>query len=233
MMVEGGGHAVILDLAKSDGARFAAELGDAARFIACDVADAGQVESALTQAAKAFGRIDLAVNAAGISPASLVLDKERQPHPLDVFRRAVDINLIGLFDVTRHAALHMSANEPSDEGERGLIVNVASIAGLEGQVGQAAYSASKGAVVALTLPLARDLARWGIRVMTIAPGIMDTGMLAGTDEQRKAKLVDIHVFPKRLGRPEDFSRLVRCFMEDTLLNGDVVRLDAATRLNVR
>ncbi len=234
MMVEGGGRVALLDLAQSNGAAFAAELGEAdARFLPCDVSDPAQVESAMAQAVETFGRVDVVVNAAGISPASLVLDKERRLHSLYDFRRAVDINLIGLFDVVRHAARHMSDNEPSDEGECGLIVNVASIAGLEGQVGQAAYAASKGAVVALTLPLARDLARWGIRVMTIAPGIMDTGMLAGTDEKRKAKLVDIHVFPKRLGTPDDFARLVRCFMEDTLLNGDVVRLDAATRLNVR
>jgi 3-hydroxyacyl-CoA dehydrogenase / 3-hydroxy-2-methylbutyryl-CoA dehydrogenase len=159
-----------------------------------------------------------------------MIDREGRPHPLDVFRRTVEINLIGLFDVLRCAAVHMSANEPTEEGERGLIVNTASIAGFEGETGQAAYSASKGGVIALTLPLARDLARHGIRVMTIAPGIMDTGMLAGADQQRRDRLIDLHVFPKRLGRPDDFARLVRCFMEDTLLNGEVVRLDAGTRL---
>jgi 3-hydroxyacyl-CoA dehydrogenase/3-hydroxy-2-methylbutyryl-CoA dehydrogenase len=151
-------------------------------------------------------------------------------HPLDVFRRTVEINLIGSFDVLRHAVLVMSRNEPTAEGERGLLVNVSSAAALEGQVGQAAYAASKGGLVALTLPLARDLAIWGIRVMTVCPGIMDTGMLAGVDEKRRATLMDLHVFPKRLGRPEDFAQLVSSFMENTLLNGDVVRLDAATRL---
>jgi 3-hydroxyacyl-CoA dehydrogenase/3-hydroxy-2-methylbutyryl-CoA dehydrogenase len=233
MAVRNGGRAVILDLESSAGAELAGELGNAARFVPCDVSQPEQVERALSDAAAAFRRIDVVVNAAGISPASLVLDKSGRLFPLEVFRRAVEINLIGLFDVVRQAALHMSRNEPSEEGERGLIVNVASIAGFEGQAGQAAYSASKGGVIALTLPLARDLARWGVRVMCIAPGIMDTGMLAGIDEERRSRLVDIHVFPKRLGVPEDFARLVHCFMEDTLLNGEVVRLDAATRLNVR
>jgi 3-hydroxyacyl-CoA dehydrogenase/3-hydroxy-2-methylbutyryl-CoA dehydrogenase len=142
----------------------------------------------------------------------------------------VDVNLVGLFDVVRQAAGVMARNEPGPDGERGLIVNVASIAGIEGQVGQAAYSASKGGVIALTLPLARDLGQWGIRVMTVCPGIMDTPMLAGVDDRRRAALVDIHVFPKRLGSPSDFAHLVRSFMENTMLNGETVRLDAATRL---
>jgi 3-hydroxyacyl-CoA dehydrogenase/3-hydroxy-2-methylbutyryl-CoA dehydrogenase len=230
MLTASGGRAVILDLPGSRGAELAAEIGESARFVPVDVAQPEQVEQAVADAAAAFGRIDLAVNCAGVSPASLVLDRKRKRHPLDLFRDAVDVNLNGLFDVVRHAAYFMSANAAGEDGERGLIVNVASIAGIEGQAGQAAYAASKGAVVALTLPLARDLGRWGIRVMTVAPGIMDTGMLAGIDERRREALVDIHVFPKRLGRPDDFAALVRTFMETTLLNGDVVRLDAATRL---
>jgi 3-hydroxyacyl-CoA dehydrogenase/3-hydroxy-2-methylbutyryl-CoA dehydrogenase len=142
----------------------------------------------------------------------------------------VEVNLIGMFDVIRQTALRMSENEPGEDGERGLIVNVASIAGYEGQVGQAAYTASKGAVIALTLQLARDLERQAIRVMGVAPGMMDTAMLAGVDEARRQALIDIHLFPKRLGTPADFAALVRAFMETTLLNGEVVRLDAATRL---
>jgi 3-hydroxyacyl-CoA dehydrogenase/3-hydroxy-2-methylbutyryl-CoA dehydrogenase len=234
MLAMGGGRAVILDLPGSRGSDLVDELGaDTVRFAEVDVAVPEQVERAMAAAHDAFGRVDVLANCAGISPASLVLSRNKDLFPLDEFRRAVAINLSGLFDVVRWGAYYMSENEPSAEGERGLIVNVASIAGFEGQTGQAAYAASKGGVISLTLPLARDLARWGIRVMTIAPGIMDTGMLAGIDEDRRAKLVDIHVFPKRLGRPDDFARLVRCFMEDTLLNGEVVRLDAATRLNVR
>jgi 3-hydroxyacyl-CoA dehydrogenase/3-hydroxy-2-methylbutyryl-CoA dehydrogenase len=231
MVAGAGGKAVIVDLASSRGDQLAAELGDSVRFVPADVSSESDVEQAIDAAAAAFGRIDVAVNCAGVSPASLVVSRERELFPLDVFRKAVEINLIGLFDVVRRAAFHMSANEPGEDGERGLIVNVASIAGFEGQAGQAAYAASKGGVIALTLPLARDLARWGIRVMGVAPGIMDTGMLAGIDEKRRSAFVDIHVFPKRLGRPADFAALVRSFMETTLLNGEVVRLDAATRLN--
>jgi 3-hydroxyacyl-CoA dehydrogenase/3-hydroxy-2-methylbutyryl-CoA dehydrogenase len=231
MMAAGGGRAVILDLPSSRGEAIADELGkDRVRFVPADVSHPDQVEHAVAEAASAFGGVHVVVNCAGISPPHRLLDKERNLFPLDLFRRAVEINLIGLFDVVRWGAFHMSENEPRDEGERGLIVNVASIAGYEGEGGQAAYSASKGGVIALTLPLARDLARWGIRVMTIAPGIMDTAMLAGADEKLRERLVQVPVFPHRLGRPDDFARLVRCFMEDTFLNGEVVRLDAATRL---
>ncbi|BBZ34549.1 SDR family NAD(P)-dependent oxidoreductase [Mycolicibacterium confluentis] len=230
MLVERGGRVGILDLPSSNGVEFAAELGDNAFFVEADVADEASVAAAVDAVAEKFGRIDVCVNAAGISPASRVLSRKGDMHPLDVFRKTVEVNLIGTFDVLRHAVRVMSQNEPGPDGERGLIVNVSSAAALEGQVGQAAYAASKGGIVALTLPLARDLAIWGIRVMTVCPGIMDTGMLAGTDEKRREALMDIHVFPKRLGRPDDFSSLVATFMETTLLNGEVVRLDAATRL---
>ena len=163
MLVAGGGRAVVLDLPSSKGAEMAAELGaDKVQFVEVDVAVPEQTERAMAAAHQAFGRIDVLANCAGVSPASLVLSRNKDLYPLDVFRRAVDINLNGLFDMVRWGAYYMSDNEPSDEGERGLIVNVASIAGYEGQTGQAAYAASKGGVIALTLPLARDLARWGI-----------------------------------------------------------------------
>lgn len=230
MLVERGGKVGILDLPSSDGESFAAELGDAAFFVTADVSDEGQVEKAVAAVADRFGRIDVCVNAAGISPAARVLSRKGDLHPLDVFRRTLEVNLVGTFDVLRHAVAAMSRNEPGPDGERGLIVNVSSAAALEGQAGQAAYSASKGGIAAMTLPLARDLAIWGIRVMTVCPGIMDTGMLAGTDEKRRAALMDLHVFPKRLGRPADFAHLVAAFMENELLNGEVVRLDAASRL---
>ncbi|MET0188468.1 MAG: SDR family NAD(P)-dependent oxidoreductase [Pseudonocardia sediminis] len=230
MLVERGGSVGILDLPSSAGEAFAAELGERALFVPVDVADEGQVENGVAAVAEHFGRIDVCVNAAGVSPAARVLSRKGQLHPLDVFRRTVEINLVGTFDVLRHAVAAMSRNEPGPDGERGLIVNVSSAAALEGQAGQAAYSASKGGIVALTLPLARDLAIWGVRVMTVCPGIMDTGMLAGADEQRREALMDLHVFPKRLGRPSDFAALVASFMENELLNGEVVRLDAATRL---
>jgi 3-hydroxyacyl-CoA dehydrogenase/3-hydroxy-2-methylbutyryl-CoA dehydrogenase len=230
MLVERGGKVGILDLPSSDGESFAAELGDAAFFVPTDVSDEGQVEKAVAAVADRFGRIDVCVNAAGISPAARVLSRKGDLHPLDVFRRTLEINLVGTFDVLRHAVAAMSRNEPGSDGERGLILNDSSAAALEGQAGQAAYSASKGGIAAMTLPLARDLAIWGIRVMTVCPGIMDTGMLAGTDEKRRAALTDLHVFPKRLGRPADFAHLVAAFMENELINGEVVRLDAATRL---
>ncbi len=230
MLVEHGGRAVILDLETSPAATLAAELGDAVLFVPTDVSDPDQVAGAVARAVETFGRIDLCVNAAGISPAHRVVDRRGTMFPLDTFRKTIDVNMTGSFDVVRHVAKAMSENAPGIDDERGLIVNVASAAGLEGQTGQAAYTASKGAIVALTLQLARDLSVWGIRVMSVAPGIMDTPMLAGADEARRAALVDLHVFPKRLGTPEDFAALVKTFMEVTLLNGEYVRLDAATRL---
>jgi 3-hydroxyacyl-CoA dehydrogenase / 3-hydroxy-2-methylbutyryl-CoA dehydrogenase len=230
MITANGGRAAIFDLPNSQGAALADELGQAAAFFEVDVTDPQQVQDAVDGAAEHFGTVNLLVSCAGLSPASRTLDRKGNMFPLDVFKSAVAVNLVGLFDVVRQTARQMARNEPGEDGERGLIVNVASIAGIEGQVGQAAYSASKGGVVALTLPLARDLAIWGIRVMTVAPGIMDTRMLAGVSEERRQGMIDLHVFPKRLGRPEDFAALVRSFVENGLLNGDVVRLDAATRL---
>lgn len=233
MLVEGGGKAVILDRPQSSGEQIADELGAAVEFVPCDITDAAQVESAVEHAAEAFGKLDLLVSSAGISPAARVVSRDGVPFPLEVFRAGIDVNLVGLFDVLRHAARVMTQNEPSDEGERGLIVNIASIAGYEGQVGQASYAASKGGVIALTLPLARDLASWGIRVMCICPGVMDTAMLADASAELRQALADINVFPKRLGRPDDVASMVRTFMENTYVNGEVVRIDAGTRLAPR
>ena len=230
MLAENGGKAAILDLPSSKGEALADELGSAALFVPADVTQPDEVEKAVKSAADHFGKIDLCVNCAGVGPSQRVVGREKELYPLEKFKQVVDVNLIGTFDVLRWCAWVMSENEPTDEGERGLIVNTASIAGAEGQTGQCAYSGSKGGVMAMTLPLARDLALWGIRVMTICPGIMDTPMLGGAPDHVREQMIQIHTFPKRLGRPEDYSRLVRCFMEDTLLNGDVVRLDAATRL---
>jgi 3-hydroxyacyl-CoA dehydrogenase/3-hydroxy-2-methylbutyryl-CoA dehydrogenase len=154
-------------------------------------------------------------------------------HPLETFSKTVAVNLIGTFDVIRNVVRRMAQQPPGPDGERGLIVNTASIAAIEGQVGQAAYASSKGGVLGLTLPLARELGSLGIRVMCIAPGIMDTPMLAGISDERRARLADVHIFPKRLGRPDDFALLVRSFIEQPMLNGEVVRLDAAARLAAR
>lgn len=230
MIVENGGRVVILDLPTSPGPALAAELGDAAVFIPVDITDTARVDTVVTSAADAFGRIDILVNAAGISPAARVINRSGRLHALDTFERTLAVNLTGVFDVLRRVVAVMARNEPGADGERGLIVNVSSAAATEGQVGQAAYTASKGAIAALTLQLARDLADRGIRVMAVAPGIMDTPMLAGIDDQRRDALLDLHLFPKRLGTPEDFAALVKIFAEVTLLNGEVVRLDAGTRM---
>lgn len=230
MVAAGGGKVAILDLPGSRGGDLALELGASACYFEVDITDPHQVQITIDMARERVGGVNLLVSCAGISPASRTVDRKGNMYPLELFKRAVDVNLVGLFDVVRQVARHMATNEPAEDGERGVIVNVASIAGIEGQVGQAAYSASKGGVIALTLPLARDLAIFGIRVLAIAPGIMDTPMLGGLDGRRRAALADLHVFPKRLGRPADFAALVCSIAENTMLNGDVLRLDAATRL---
>jgi 3-hydroxyacyl-CoA dehydrogenase/3-hydroxy-2-methylbutyryl-CoA dehydrogenase len=221
----------ILDLPTTGGADAAAELGGF--FAAADVREPEQVAAAVGEIAEALGGLDVCVNAAGVANAARVINRKGELFPLDLFEFVVGVNLIGTFDVLRNAVEVMAANEPDAEGGRGLVVNVASIAATEGQVGQAAYSASKGGVAAMTLPLARDLASLGIRVMAIAPGIMDTPMIAGMPDEVRESLAKIHVFPQRLGTPEDFARLVQHFMENTLLNGEVVRLDAGARMMPR
>jgi 3-hydroxyacyl-CoA dehydrogenase/3-hydroxy-2-methylbutyryl-CoA dehydrogenase len=230
MLAAAGGRAAILDLPGSAGARIAAELGERVTFVPVDVSSSDQVRAAVDDARERLGRIDAAICCAGISPAGRTLDRAGEMFSLDTFRATIEVNLIGLYDVVRNAARHMAANEPGVDGERGVIVNVASIAAMEGQKGQTAYSASKGGIAALTLPLARDLSPLGIRVMAIAPGIMDTAMVAGLDDARRQALIDINLFPKRLGRPDDFAALVQTFLETTMFNGEVVRLDAGTRL---
>lgn len=231
MLVREGGRVVLIDLPGSRGHELVKEIGDdVALFVPTDVTQTDQVEAAVSAGLERFGRLDVCINAAGVSPAARVVHKTGKLFPLDVFASTVAINLTGAFDVARQAAGAMSKNAPGSDGERGLIINVSSIAAVEGQVGQAAYAASKGGLAALTLPLARDLAMWGIRVLGVLPGIMDTPMLAGIDESRRAALVDLHVFPKRLGTPEDFAKVVHAFMINTMLNGDMIRLDASTRL---
>jgi 3-hydroxyacyl-CoA dehydrogenase / 3-hydroxy-2-methylbutyryl-CoA dehydrogenase len=229
-LVEGGGRVSIVDIPGSRGADLASELGSNALFLPTDITDSAAVRAAVGATVAAFGRIDLCVNAAGIISGARLIGRDGQLFPLDLFKRTVEVNLIGTFDMTRQVAEAMARNVPGESGERGLIVNVASIAAFEGQIGQVAYSASKGGIAAMTLPVARELARFGIRVMTVAPGIMDTPMIGGMQEKVRAALAEVHVFPKRLGTPEDFARLVQAIMENTLLNGEVIRLDAAARL---
>lgn len=230
MIVDAGGRVAIVDLPASNGAGLAAELGANAEFFPADVTSPDEVVAAVDGAVDSFGRVDLCVNCAGVADAARVLSHDGVMFPLDLYARVVAINLVGLFDVVRNAARAMSRNEAGPDGERGVIVNVASIAGYEGQAGQAAYAGSKGGVIAMTLPLARDLASHGIRVNTICPGIFDTAMLAAASDSLRERLMDIHVFPKRLGTAADFAHLVRSIAENRMINGEVIRLDAGTRL---
>ena len=229
MVVAAGGRAVMLDVNDSAGLARAARHGAAARFIRTDVTSDTAVATALAAAVAEFGRIDGLVSSAGIAVAERVLPKEG-PQPLHHFARSIQVNLIGTFNVLRLAAAAMAQNAPLDSGERGVIVNTASVAAFDGQIGQAAYAASKGGIVAMTLPVARELARFGIRVMTIAPGTFDTPLLAGLPEAARESLAQQVPFPPRLGRPGEYAALVRHIFENEMLNGEVIRLDGAIRM---
>jgi NAD(P)-dependent dehydrogenase (short-subunit alcohol dehydrogenase family) len=229
MLAGAGGNAVILDVNAEAGERIARELGERATFVPTDVAREEDVKKAVAAAGERFGGLQGVVNAAGIGTAEKVLGKSG-PHALDLFERTIRINLIGTFNVIRLAAAAMAAGPPSPTGERGVIVNTASVAAFEGQIGQAAYSASKGGIVSMTLPIARELARSGIRVMTIAPGIFDTPLLAGLPEAARVSLGQQVPFPSRLGRPDEYAALVRHIVENEMLNGEVIRLDGALRM---
>jgi NAD(P)-dependent dehydrogenase (short-subunit alcohol dehydrogenase family) len=200
-------------------------------YVEGDVVREGDVERAVAEA-MAQGPLFAVVNAAGIGLARKILGREG-PHDLESFRKVVEVNLVGTFNVLRLAAWAMRENPPDGEGQRGVIVNTASVAAYEGQIGQAAYAASKGGVVALTLPAARELAEWGIRVVTIAPGLFDTPLLQGLPERAKASLAEQVPFPRRLGRPEEYAALVLHILENPMLNGEVVRLDGALRMAPR
>jgi NAD(P)-dependent dehydrogenase (short-subunit alcohol dehydrogenase family) len=220
---------VIVDVNAEAGERMAKELGGRARFVRADVASEPDVRAAVELARKERGGLQGVVNAAGIGVAEKVLGKAG-PHSLDLFERTIRVNLVGTFNVIRLAAAVMAEGAPSEDGERGVIVNTASVAAFEGQIGQAAYSASKGGIVGLTLPVARELARSGIRVVTIAPGIFDTPLLAGLPEAARASLGQQVPFPSRLGRPDEYAALVRHIVENEMLNGEVIRLDGALRM---
>jgi NAD(P)-dependent dehydrogenase (short-subunit alcohol dehydrogenase family) len=223
------GRAVILDLNETAGGAIAARHAGTVRFVKADVTSESDVATALDEAMTSFGAVHGVVNAAGIAVAERVLPKEG-PQPLAHFTRSIQINLIGTFNVIRLAAAAMALNTPTGGGERGVIVNTASVSAFEGQIGQAAYSASKGGVVSMTLPIARELARFGIRVMTIAPGTFDTPLMAGLPEAARASLATQVPFPSRLGRPEEYAALVRHIFENEMLNGEVIRIDGAIRM---
>ncbi|HKX15940.1 MAG TPA: SDR family NAD(P)-dependent oxidoreductase [Propionibacteriaceae bacterium] len=229
-MVALGASALILDLPSSPGSELAAELGDRVRFAAADVRDEGQVREAVVAATR-LGTLRVVVNCAGVATPGRVIGK-RGVLPLETFRTVIDINLVGTFNVLRLAAATMIDNEPLD-GDRGLVIMTASVAAFEGQIGQAAYAASKGGVAGLTLSAARDLADKAIRVMTIAPGVMETPMMAGLPGETKSILEALVPHPRRLGRPEEYALLVSSIIENPLLNGGIIRLDGALRLPPR
>ncbi len=229
MLVAAGAKAGIVDVPSSRGQGLADEMGEHAVFLPTDVRDEHQVAAAVDSVAEAFGRIDVCVNCAGIPGITHTLGRDGSMLPLDFYRNVVAVNLIGLFDVCRNAARVMALNSPGPDGERGVIVNVASVAGLEGPAGSVSYAAAKGGVISMTLPMARDLSIWGIRVMTICPGVFDTGMFASIEERGRERLSALQVFPKRVGAPGDFAALVKAIVENPMLNGEVIRLDAAAR----
>lgn len=229
MIVAEGGHAILLDVNDESGHALVAELGHRSRFIRADVTDAADIERAFDAATKAFGELHICVNCAGIAAGQRIIGKQA-PADLEGFAKVIRINLIGTFNVARMAAWMLSRNAPDPEGERGVIINTASVAAFDGQIGQAAYAASKAGVAGMTLPLARDLANLGIRVMAIAPGIFDTPMLSAFSEDLRASLGAMVPFPKRLGKPAEYALLVKQIIENPMLNGEVIRLDGAIRM---
>jgi NAD(P)-dependent dehydrogenase (short-subunit alcohol dehydrogenase family) len=229
LVVSRGGRAVIADVQKEAGQALAKELGSHARFVETDVTNRQAAEQCIATAVREFGTIYGLVNCAGIALAERVVGKTG-PHRIDSFSRVININLIGTFNMISVAAAAMSGNEPLASGERGVIVNTASVAAFDGQIGQAAYSASKAGVAGMTLPIARELARFGVRVMTIAPGIFETAMLGQLSDEIRQSLGQQIPFPSRLGRADEFAALVGHIVENEMLNGETIRLDGAIRM---
>jgi NAD(P)-dependent dehydrogenase (short-subunit alcohol dehydrogenase family) len=227
-----GARVVVADLNAAAGEQLASEIGDNARYVRADVTDESSVQHAVNSAVQSFGGLHGAINCAGIGLAQRTVGRDG-PHPLADFVRVINVNLIGTFNVIRLAAVAIARGEPDATGERGVIINTASVAAFEGQIGQAAYSASKGGIVGMTLPIARDLARDGIRVMTIAPGIFDTPLLGALPEPARVSLGQQVPFPPRLGRPEEYAALAQHIVENEMLNGEVIRLDGAIRMAPR
>lgn len=228
-LLKGGAKVAIFDFAADKGEKIAAELGKDVIFAQTNVADETGVQAAVNKTMEAFGAINITINCAGGGAPMKVLSK-KGPMPLAAFNRTIQINLIGTFNVIRLAVEQMVKNEPNSEGEKGVIINTSSVAAFDGQIGQADYSASKGGIVAMTLPIARECADYGIRVMTIAPGLFDTPLLHGLPEAAREALSKMAPFPQRLGRPEEFAALARHIIENPMLNGEVIRLDGAIRM---
>jgi len=229
MLIEAGAQVMLVDLNAEAVAAKARELGARAHFAVADISQETAAKAAVDAAVAAFGKLHGLINCAGIAGAEKVLGKNG-PHGLESFSRVINVNLIGSFNLLRLAAAAMAEGEAGADGERGVIINTASIAAYDGQIGQAAYAASKGAIASLTLPAARELARFGIRVMTIAPGIFETPMMAGMTQEVRDSLAAGVPFPPRLGRPQEYAALARHIIENSMLNGEVIRLDGALRM---
>ena len=232
LFAENGARVALADVDEEAGEQMASQIGSGAEFVRTDVTDEESVQDALDSVVEIFGSLNGAVNCAGIGPAARVVGK-KGVHDLGLFTKTVEINLVGTFNVIRFAAVRLAENELGEDGERGVIINTASVAAYDGQIGQAAYAASKGGVVALTLPVARELASSGIRVVTIAPGIFETPMLVALPEDAKESLGKQVPFPPRLGRPEEYAALAKHIVENQMLNGEVIRLDGSIRMAPR
>ena len=230
LISESGGNVVILDLNEERGQAIANEISGV--YVKTDVANEEQVQNAINVGLESFGAIHGAINCAGIGTPSRVLGK-KGVFPLAIFKKVIDVNLVGTFNVIRLAAEAIAKNEPNENGERGVVVNTASVAAFEGQIGQAAYSASKGGIVGMTLPIARDLAEYGIRVMTIAPGLFNTPLFAQASDEVKTALGKQTPFPQRLGESSEYASLVKSIIENPMLNGETIRLDGAIRMSPR
>ncbi len=227
--VEGGARVMILDRDEEKGPALSAQLGERTRFFQADITSESSIQAALQYSVAEFGGINVLINCAGVGIA-MRTTSSRGPHPLEAFETVIRINLVGTFNVIRLASAVMAENAPMNSGECGVIVNTASVAAFEGQIGQAAYSASKGGIIGMTLPIARDLARYGIRVCTIAPGIFDTPLLGNLPEEVRASLGAQMPFPQRLGKPSEFAQLAQQIVENDMLNGETIRLDGALRM---
>lgn len=229
-VVQQGGKAVIADLQADRAEKLIEELGsDKVKFVKTDVASAEDGQRAVNEAIESFGKVNVLVNCAGIAIGERTVSR-RGAHRLDSFKKVIDVNLVGTFNMIRLAAEKMQENEPTADGERGVIINTASVAAFDGQIGQAAYSASKGAVAGMTLPVARDLSQLGIRVMTIAPGLFETPLFAQLPDEAKVSLGKMTPFPQRLGYPEEYAQLAQSIIENSMLNGETIRLDGAIRM---
>ncbi|TDE16797.1 3-hydroxyacyl-CoA dehydrogenase [Dyadobacter psychrotolerans] len=231
-----GANIVILDLNESSGKSLETEFSGRLKFFKTDVSDEIDVKLAVNSALETFGSVQIVINCAGIAPVGKTIGKTDGiygPHSLEIFEKTIKINLIGTFNVIRLAAFAMEKNAPNSEGERGVIINTASVAAYDGQIGQVAYAASKGGIVSMTLPVARDLAKSGIRVMTIAPGLFETPLMLGLPEEARLSLGQQVPFPPRLGRPDEYALLAKSIVENPMLNGEVIRLDGAIRMGPR